>query len=226
MVKVFSFCLYGSNPKYTTGVIENIKIINQKFPEWFTYVYYDDVPENVLDEIKTYNNIELLKSNYTGAKTMLDRFKPIDNKDVEIMMVRDVDSRIHNRDIWAIKSFIKSDKQFHIIRDHKWHTALVMGGLWGIKQGLLKFNIENDISKYCDRWPNQQQVDQIYLINFLYPEIKNHTLIHGILKMDDDEDIIPFPCPIKDYDFCGQVIDYYTNGVPYKVFDENGFKKN
>lgn len=42
--------------------------------------------------------------------------------------------------------------------------------------------------------------------------------------MSDDEDIIAFPCPIKDDDFCGQVIDY-KNGIPYKVFDEKGFKK-
>ena len=33
MIKVFSFCLYGHNSKYTLGMIENVKIINDKFNE-------------------------------------------------------------------------------------------------------------------------------------------------------------------------------------------------
>ena len=44
MTKVFSFCLYGSNPKYNVGMIENIKIINKMFNDWFIYIYYNNVP--------------------------------------------------------------------------------------------------------------------------------------------------------------------------------------
>jgi hypothetical protein len=221
-MKVFSFCLYGSNPKYTLGMIENIKIINEKFSEWYIYIYYDDVPSIIIEQINTFKNIRLIHSIYTGAKRTLERFNPIDDTNVEIMIVRDADSRIHNRDIWTINQFIKSDKQFHIIRDHIWHRTTILAGLWGIKQGLLKFNIEESIKNYVNRCENKWQVDQIYLNRFIYPIIKNDVLIHGSLKMYEEEIVTPFPCPVKNDDFCGQVIDY-KNNIPYRVFNLKGF---
>lgn len=221
-MKVFSFCLYGSNPKYILGMIENIKIINEHFSDWYIFIYYDDISYDNLKYIDSFNNVKLIKSTYTKAKTMLDRFKAIDDKNVEIMIVRDADSRIHNRDRWAINKFIESDKKFHIIRDHIWHRTLILGGLWGIKQGLLNFNIEESIKNYEKNSENKWQVDQIYLIKFIYPIIKNNVLIHGILKMNNDEIITQFPCPVKENDFCGQVIDY-RNNIPYKVFNLSGF---
>lgn len=216
-MKVFSFCLYGSNPKYTLGMIENIKIINEKFKEWYTYIYYNNVPEDILNKIKEYTNVVLLNSEYTEAKTMLDRFKPIDNIDVEIMIVRDADSRIHNRDIWAINQFIMSNKKFHIIRDHIWHKTSILGGLWAVKKNLIKFNIQESIKKFEIFQKNKVQVDQTYLTRVIYPVIKNDVLIHGCIQMFQEEIVIPFPCPVQNNDFCGQVIDY-KNNIEYKVY--------
>jgi len=221
-MKVFSFCLYGSNPKYTLGIIENIKIINEKFIEWYIYIYYDNVPNIILETMNTFKNVKLIPSSYTEAKTMLDRFIPIDDTNVEIMIIRDADSRIHDRDIWAINQFINSDKKFHIIRDHIWHRTPILGGLWSIKQGLLKFNIKESIKNYATTCENKWQVDQIYLTRFIYPIIKNDVLIHGSLKMYEEENVTPFPFPVKNDDFCGQVIDF-KNNIPYRVFNLKGF---
>ena len=223
-MKVFSFCLYGSNPKYTMGMLENIKIINEHFPEWFTYIYYDDVPTDILEKITSFQNIKLCKSCYTGAKTMLDRFTPIDDPNAEIMLVRDADSRIHPRDRWAINAFIKSPKKFHIIRDHIWHGTLILGGLWGIKQGLLPFKLATSMQEFEKDKENKWQIDQIYLREYIYPRIKHDVLLHGSLKMLKEEIMVPFPCPVTDDDFCGQAIDY-QNGVPVKLFDLKGFVK-
>ena len=148
MTKVFSFCLYGSNPKYNVGMIENIKIINKMFNDWFIYIYYNNVPIDDLEKMQELQNVVLIKSKYDNANTTLDRFIPIDDPNVEIMFVRDADSRIHDRDIWAIKQFIESDNKFHIIRDHIWHGTLILAGLWGIKRGLLNFNIGESINNF------------------------------------------------------------------------------
>ena len=217
-MKVFSFCLYGSNPKYTLGMIENIKIINEKFEEWYTYIYYNNVPEDILNKIKEYTNVVLLESEYTQAKTMLDRFKPIDNIDVEVMMVRDADSRIHDRDCWAINEFLNSNKKLHIIRDHSGHRRPIMGGLFGIKKGLIEFNIKDKIKSYELNNENKYDVDQNFLEEYIYPiALKNNDyLLHGN-KIYANEINTPFPFPVKNNDFCGQVVDF-KNNIPYKCF--------
>jgi hypothetical protein len=72
-----------------------------------------------------------------GPILMMYRFLPIDEPEVELMMVRDADSRIHVRDRWTIHEFIKSQHKAHVIRDHPYHTTPLMGGLWGLKKGLV-----------------------------------------------------------------------------------------
>lgn len=217
-MNVFSFCLYGSNPKYTLGMIENIKMINEYFNEWYTYIYYNNIPANILEKIKTFNNIVLINSTYNNHKTMLDRFKPIDIMNVQIMMVRDADSLIHERDRWAINEFIKSNKKLHIIRDHAYHQRPIMGGLFGIKKGLLKFNIEDKIKEFEIYNDDKYDVDQKFLERHIYHiGIKNNDyLLHGH-KIPVYEVNIPFPFhPIND-NFCGQVVEY-NNGKPYNFF--------
>ena len=218
MIKAFSFCLYGNNPKYTLGMIENVKIINDKFNGWYIYIYYNNVPEHILEQLQLYNNIVLIKSTYTNHKTMLDRFKPIDNVDVDIMMIRDADSRIHDRDLWAINEFINSDKKLHIIRDHHYHQRPIMGGLFGMKKGFIDFNIENAIKEFEPQHEDAYQVDQNFLEQFIYHiAIKtNDYLLHGN-KISENEMFIPFPFPVINGDFCGQVIDYEDNKA-YRVF--------
>ena len=218
MVKIFSFCLYGRNPKYTLGMIENVKIINGKFNGWYIYIYYNNVPENIIEQLQLYNNVVLIKSTYTNHKTMLDRFKPIDNVDVDIMMVRDADSRIHDRDLWAINEFINSDKKLHIIRDHRCHQRPIMAGLFGMKRGFVDFNIENAIKIFERQNADAYQVDQNFLEQFIYPiAIKtNDYLLHGN-KIAENENSIPFLYPVVNRDFCGQVIDYKDN-AEYRVF--------
>ena len=217
MVNVFSFCLYGSDPKYTLGMIENVKIINDKFNGWYIYIYYDNVPENILEQLQLYNNVVLIKSVYTNHKTMLDRFKAIDNVDVDIMMVRDADSRIHDRDLWAINQFINSNKKLHIIRDHRYHQRPIMGGIFGMKKGFLNFNIENAIKIFQQQQGNCYGVDETFLQHCIYPiAIKtNDYLLHGH-KISTNEMVTPFPFPIDNDNFCGQVV-IYKDGIPYNA---------
>lgn len=46
---------------------------------------------------------------------------------------------------------------------------------------------------------------------------KNDYLLHGH-KISENENFIPFPFPVINNDFCGQVIHYKDNN-PYKVFE-------
>ena len=219
-MKVFSFCLYGNKPKYITGMHENIKIISGIFPDWKIIIYYEEETTDI-KPFERYSNVILRKGQYTGNQMMLDRFKPIDDQEVEIMLVRDADSRINERDEWCIREFMKSPKLFHIIRDHPEHTSLIMGGLWGIKKGLfpryLKVGLMVEI--YASERPNVHGFDQRFLSNIIYPKVLNDSLIHGCIKLNPIEKVIPIPIT-SEHMFCGQVIEYNDEGLEYHNCDD------
>lgn len=147
---------------------------------------------------------------------MLDRFKPIDDPDVEILFVRDADSRINARDEWCIREFIQSDKQFHVIRDHPYHTSLIMGGLWGIKKGCLPSYMKMaDMARaYASSHQNVRGFDQNFLNNVIYPKVAHVTLFHGMVRMWHDENVIGIPLRTP-HVFCGQAIEYDAAGKEY-----------
>ena len=137
MVNVFSFCLYGlPDSKYYPGMVENIQLINHHFPDWHIYIYAGaDVPAEWNTTFRTYPNVVVIETGILGALNMIQRFFAIDVPGVDLMMVRDADSRVHWKDRWAIREFVRQP-QFvaHTIRDNKNHTASIMGGLWGLRK--------------------------------------------------------------------------------------------
>ena len=212
-MKVFSFCLYGTNRKYVQGMHENVKSIAEKFPDFNIFLYYGtDAP---ISEFLQYENVRLCQGAYTGNQLMLDRFCAIDEDSVEIMFVRDADSRINERDEWCIREFIQSQKMFHIIRDHPYHTTPIMGGLWGIKKGSIPhLNMRRYIEVYRHSYKNATGYDQFFLRDILYPKIVSNCLIHGCVRMSHVEKVIPIPFKHA-HMFCGQAIEYTNEGAEY-----------
>ena len=71
------------------------------------------------------------------------RFDPLFEEDVEIVIVRDVDSQISMREKVAVDEWLKSGKKFHIMRDHKYHgrkylPGRILSGMFGVRDGYLK----------------------------------------------------------------------------------------
>ena len=219
-MKVFSFCLYGDNPKYIQGMHENIKTIQSIFPDWKIMIYYEKDTTDIRP-FESYPNVILKVGEYRGNQMMLDRFKPIDDTSVEIMLVRDSDSRINERDEWCIRDFIRSPKLFHIIRDHPYHTSMIMGGLWGIKRGCIPPYVKFDkmIRLYVSENPNVQGFDQHFLTQVIYSKIADKALIHGCVKMHPPEYItlIPLKTP---HMFCGQAIEIDDEGREFHNCDD------
>ena len=136
----FSFCLYGPyDPKYYTGLKENLTIINTHYPTWYTFVYLgEEVTEEYVQTLRGFKNIIIRRTGVTGVKNAVHRFFAIDDEGVDIMFVRDADSRVHWKDRWAIDKFMQStNKKCFLIRDHKDHTSRMAAGMWGIRKGLL-----------------------------------------------------------------------------------------
>lgn len=202
MVKVFSFCLYGSKDKYVKGLLKNIELISAEFPDFEIWVYIgDDVPY-----LPTYSNVKYIHTDVKGHENMFYRFFPIDDDDVEVAIVRDADSRVYSRDVRFIREFLESDKKFHNIKDHinHFHCGKILAGMWGIKKGLLKVKLYKlylnwkTHSSTCEFWDDARFIWEIY------PLVMHSMLLHDKIDVDEKH-------------FVGQVYDF-KDGEEYTIY--------
>ena len=57
MKKIVSFSLWGEDPKYTIGAIENAKLVNEIYHGWISRFYCGkSVPENIINSLKYTEN--------------------------------------------------------------------------------------------------------------------------------------------------------------------------
>jgi len=211
-VKVFSFCIYGTNKKYCQGLIENIKIIQNNYPDFEVWIYGGfDVPVEYVNKYHQFTNVRYIELPYNDLTLMYYRFMPIDNSNVELCFIRDADSRIGERDQWCINQFINNDMKFHIIRDHNQHKLRIMGGMWGIKQGILNESIQEMFYIWKDKTNHKltdYRSDQYFLQDCIYNLIKNDVLIHSDYNFYSDENISKIECDNTSNNFVGNVYDY------------------
>jgi len=213
MKKVISYCLYGNKDLYCLGLIENIDIINEKYKDWQIYVYYNNIPEKILNIIKNKSNTYLFECNHNGYKWegMFWRFYPIESIDIDIFISRDADSRIADREMNLVNKWINSDKIFHIIRDHEGHRIEILGGTFGIK--VKEFNKISNLKNidfykedFYKRFNKNQdrQPDQVFLSEYIWPLVKDNNMAHIALEelRFKKEDIIIGRVP----NFVGDVI--------------------
>ena len=215
MNKIISFCLYGDKDLYCLGLIENINIINEKYNDWKIYVYYNNIPQNILNVLKNSSNTYLFECNHNGYKWegMFWRFYPIEDENIDYFLSRDADSRINDREMNLVNEWISSNKCFHIIRDYPCHDIEILGGTFGVnvkqfrdisvhhefkKIDFYKDQYYHIYDKNIERWP-----DQDFLKKLIYPIIKNNNMTHisyDNLRFSSNDILI-----IPDINFIGSI---------------------
>lgn len=234
MVNVFSFCLYGPlNPRYYPDPMnENINLVLKYFPDWKVFVYLgSDVDPRYIEHLATAPNVILRYTGVVGAANMIHRFYAIDEPGVETMLVRDADSRIHWKDRWAIRSFMKSGYWAHTIRDNSQHSTFMMGGLWGLrKEAGLNIHAEYEAFKN-----NPSSIgmghDQDFLALQIYPKIMSHMLVHYSFDLRGiGEHAVEFPFKWTNDIYCGKIeqVGYVepTQPTAPEQFLPRSFKKS
>jgi|TARA_Y100001937_G_scaffold2694_1_gene3454 hypothetical protein len=200
-MKVISFSLWGTDPVYTVGAVNNAKIAQEIYPEWECWFYVGkSCPLEIKEQLKEQPNTKVIEMNEEGSwNGMFWRFSPASDPTVDVMISRDTDCRLDKREKLAVDQWLSSGKSFHIMRDHPFHKTEILGGMWGVRGDLLK-DMDNLIEKYHkgDFW----QVDQNFLRERIYPIINNDCCIH-----DEFFEINPFPSARVGTNFVGQAFN-------------------
>ena len=207
-MKVISFSLWGDNPKYTIGAIRNAELTQIIYPSWVSRFYVgESVPRDIIGKLLTIPNTETIhidqENNWTS---MFWRFSASYDPSVDIVIFRDTDSRLSDREKYAVDAWINSDKTFHIMRDHPHHRFPILGGMWGYKNNH-KYDMKTllDNFKASDRYGT----DYEFLANILYPIIEEDKLVH-----DEFFDLKSFPKNRQGSEFVGDVFDEHNNRHP------------
>jgi len=171
-----SYSLYGSDPKYVIGAIKNATIIKELGPAWQAVFYL--APE-ISDEIES----ELVKSGALVKRWasnwhkngMFWRFSAINDFEFDFTIIRDVDSRISERELSCLNEWFKSGKTLSVIRDHPHHNALILGGLWGVSSKVKQSNIN---WKNSEKFSVDHGQDQVFLKKEVYPILKKSMYLN------------------------------------------------
>ena len=121
------------------------------------------------------------------------------------MISRDTDSRLSQREKAAVDEWLSSSKGFHIMRDHPWHKYPVLGGMWGVKRGVIP-----DMKGLIDNFAQEDKygTDYEFFAGLVAARIKDNCTVH-----DEFFDKKPFPTPRNGYEFVGEVFDENENTI-------------
>jgi hypothetical protein len=164
------------------------------------YYIGKSTPNDIVVKLQNFDNTEVIVMDSDGDWTgMFWRFYPASEDDVDVMISRDCDSRLNNRERDAVNEWLSSDKGFHIMRDHPWHNTAILGGMWGSRKGVVN-NMKELIDDYIKG--NFWQVDQKFLKEKIFPLIVNNNMCH-----DEFFEKKPFPSKRPLNIFVGQAFN-------------------
>lgn len=228
LTKLACFSLYGTNKFYTVGAIRNAELMSAIYPSWKMRVYCGvEVDPSVIVRLNELgcevkympHTIDgpLTPASPQGGRTtskfgMFWKFLAASDP-VDYIIFRDTDSRINVREQTAVEEWVASGKNGHIMRDHRNHVIYgwpIMGGMWGIKGGVIK-DIYALLKKYV--YSGQYCDDTIFLRDAILPLIKDNCLIHCF-----DQTLCPgtsrFPSHPPYQGFVGQRVDQNEQYYP------------
>lgn len=207
-MKVISFSLWGNKSIYQVGSIRNAKQAKEFYPDfecWF-YIHEPTVPIDIIKKLQEFDNVKIIYKNgdLLKVKPRMWRFEAIDEPNIDLIMSRDVDTKILLREKLVVDEWIKSNKLLHIMRDHPWHKYRIQGGMFGVKKSniIWKDKINNFIQE------NEYIYDQDFLQDVIYPLYKDNCIIHASFNKFNDEDCLNFPIDHNqdDYRFIGEYV--------------------
>jgi hypothetical protein len=220
---VVAYSLWGDNPMYWIGALKNIDLANRLLSDFISRFYIDkNCKTELINTIKGKNVEVVLVDSKDSFHGMFWRFWASEDPEVDIFLSRDCDSRISEREVAAVNEWLKSDKDFHIMRDHPYHTVPILGGMWGCRNGILR---DIKISKQIENWNkfSRKGIDQDFLGQVIYPYIRNKAMEHSEFGLRFGGEIRPFPGQRKDYEFVGDVFDENDERHPeyWKIIKNN-----
>lgn len=210
--KIISFGLYGYDKCYQLGAIENLALQPENYPGWTCRFYVShEIPEDLVAKLIEGGAEVIVKQREHGDDGMFWRFLPAGDESVDVVIVRDTDSRLNRREKHAVDEWLQSGEPFHIMRDHPHHKALILGGMWGCRKNTIPHmaTLIHEWQRFDGKWRDQE-----FLAQKIYPLIKDTCLIHSEVIQYVGEVVHPFPTKRAAREFVGESFNDMASHAP------------
>ena len=207
MNKIISISLWGDNPRYSVGAIKNAKLAQEIFPDWTVRIYFSNVIESHLQQLKQFNNVSLIDCSREEIAPCFWRFFSLFESENNVTLLRDSDSRLSLREKHCVDLWLLRSDDYIIIRDHIRHYDFpILAGMWGYKG---KMPEEFYQKMFVFGKENFYTIDQIYLREVVWPFASIKSSIFGLSEdkqfFESRKEILPH--------FVGQGYDEFDRPI-------------
>lgn len=176
---VIAFSMWGANPRYLRGAIDNALAASAVYENWTLRFYVDEtVPLEVCNALSSLGgDVRFESSGQSLLQRLAWRFKVANDPEVGRFLIRDVDSVINQREALAVDEWVASDRWFHVMRDWWSHTDLILAGMWGGVAGVLPQFTEK-LALYKSATMETANIDQWFLRDEVWCFVRTSCLVH------------------------------------------------
>lgn len=192
--RIISFSLFGNEDAYIDGAFANCKLTNEIYPGWECRIYVSDrVSTLILNQLRAAGAKIVVMKQKAPYDGLLWRFLPAADRDLDTLIVRDIDSRLGARERAAVDEWLASGLPLHIIRDHPNHRRLIPAGLWGCRGNAIP-----DMADLIDNFKRSLDldvwdVDADFLDRYVYPKFIGNMFVHSEFQYFHGESPKPIP---------------------------------
>jgi hypothetical protein len=193
---VIAFSLWGANPRYLRGALDNVLAAAYLYPGWQLRFYVDEsVPADLLACLQAHGaELCMQPADHSLRQRLCWRFQVANDPWVGRFLVRDVDSVPSVRERVAVDGWLASGRWFHIMRDWWSHTDLVLAGMWGGVAGVLP-PLAPLLGAYQPGLMETPNIDQWFLRDCLWRYLRQSSLIQDRCFSPPGAQPWPLPAP-------------------------------
>jgi len=224
--KIVSFYLYDEKPSCYQGLLKNIELYKEEFPDIKCYVYVQShfISEDIINNIKNKGGIIIscvdIPEWYKDILNML----PYENKN-KLFLCRNTECRLIEREIILLKKFVKQRYNLNIIRDNVQFKKLIPLGLCGTKNindKYFRLNIMNICLSYIIK-TEKEEINQnlaIYINDNIYEKHKDDIYLLSIYDGQEHLKHLENTITRKDNIYIGELYDENDNPIDISLRDE------
>jgi hypothetical protein len=183
--KIISLSLFGTSKKYIDGSLRFVASAKKNLPDWIIVFFVGlSITEDHLRLLQNTGTRVIQVEEREGLSAASWRFRIWLLGNPGWVIFRDADSVISRREANAVRQWVDSKTTAHMIRDHPFHFAPILAGLWGLRPSLAKwFRAEVVRYPFNDTYGS----DQEFLAVNVYPKILSESLIHASFHRHESE---------------------------------------